>query len=395
MKIPRTIRNVGLLSTCQALNSTAMSITILAAPLAGYMLADDKTLATLPVAVQWIATMVTAFPASLFMKQVGRRLGFMTGCALLATGAFVSILALIYSEFHYLWIGCAVIGSGNGFAIFYRFAAVDAADEKYRSRAISYVLAGGVVAGLIGPEVAKATRDLLEPLVFAGCYAAVIGVAVVNSLVLSRLDLPRPTRDERQARGRPLAEIASQPRYLIALCSAMVGWGCMVFLMSATPLAMLACNHSFAATALVIQWHLVGMYAPSFVTGHLISRFGLPNIMLAGVALQVCAAAINISGIEVWNFWTANFILGIGWNFLFVGGTTLLTSTYTPAERARAQGLNDMLVFAVAALASFASGALHHLIGWQMVNLAVIPLVLLVLAANLWLRVQPAPAAAE
>ncbi len=292
-------------------------------------------------------------------------------------------------------MGAALTGVSNGFAIFYRFAAADAVPPAWRGRAIGYVLAGGVVAGFVGPELAMLTKDILSPATFAGCYAALIGIALVKMAVISTLRIPRPSVQERTASGRPLGEIVAQPRYLIALACSMVGWGVMVLMMSSTPLAMQAWNLGFDNTAFVIQWHVVGMYAPSFFTGHLIRRFGLANILLMGAVLQASAVACNLAGVEVWNFWAANMLQGVGWNFLFIGGSTLLTATYRPEERAHAQGFHDLLTMAVAALAAFGSGALHHLVGWRMVNIAVIPLILTVVAANLWLRRALAPAAAE
>lgn len=396
MRIRALTRNVMLLASCQALNGTALSMVILAAPLAGHMLADDKALTTFPSAMQWVFTMVAAYPASIYMRRVGRRLGFVSGEMFYVVGGLLAIFALTTADFTWFWIASCFLGAGNGFAIFYRFAAADAAEESQRSRAISFVLAGGLVAAFIGPELAKQTRDLLAPAVFAGCYAGVIAIAFVKMLALSRLDMPRPTAAAaRLDSGRPLAAIVRQPRYVIALTSSMIGWGVMVLMMASTPIAMQAHAHVFDDTAFVIQWHLIGMFAPSFFTGHLIARYGLANVMLAGAALQGIAVMINLSGVEVWNFWAANCIQGMGWNFLFVGGTTLLAGTYAREERAKAQGFNDLMVFGVAAVASFASGALHHLVGWQMVNMTVIPMIALVVAVNLWLRLSPVPQAAE
>jgi MFS family permease len=396
MKLSATRLNVLLLATCQGLNGTALSIVILAAPLAGQMLAEDKALVTLPHAMQWLFTMMTAYPASMLMRRFGRRLGFISAEGFYIIGGLFCIYALISSQFMFLWIGACFLGSGNGFAVFYRFAAADAADERFRSRAISYVLAGGVIAGFIGPKIATETRDLFDASLFIGCYAAIVAISVVKMAVLSRLKMPRPTVHERSAgQGRPMSEIARQPRFLVAIMSSMMTWGLMVLLMASTPLAMLANHHVFSDSAFVIQWHIVGMFAPSFFTGALILRFGLANIMLTGALLQVGAVAINLVGMEVWNFWASNFVLGIGWNFLFVGGTTLLTTTYTQAERAKVQGLNDLLVYGTAALASFGSGAMHHFLGWQTVNMAVAPLVLIVLASNFWLRQIPAQQPAE
>lgn len=390
-------RNVGVLAAAQALNGSALTMAIIAAPLAGVMLAEDKTLATLPSAMQWLFTMITAYPASLVMRRIGRRAGFMLGDGFLILGGALCILALVRGEFPFLWMGASLMGMSNGFAIFYRFAAADAVDPAWRGRAISYVLAGGVVAAFIGPKLGVLTKDLLSPATFAGCYAALIGIALAKMAVVSTLRIPRPSAEERTLRGRPLIEIVAQPRYLIALACSMMGWGVMVLMMSATPIAMQACSLGVADTAFVIQWHVVGMYAPSFFTGHLIRRFGLANMLIAGAVLQSAAVASNLAGIEVWNFWAANMLQGIGWNFLFVGGSTLLTTTYRPEERAKAQGLHDLLTMAIAAVAAFGSGALHHLAGWQAVNFFVIPMIVCVVAANLWLRLarEPETAAAE
>jgi MFS family permease len=395
MILTREGRNVGILAVGQALNGSALTMVIIAAPLAGHMLAEEKALATLPSAMQWLFTMITAYPASLLMRRIGRRAGFILGDTFLIIGGVLCMFALFRGEFPLLWIGASFTGMSNGFAIFYRFAAADSVDPAWRARAISYVLAGGVVAAFIGPELGVLTRDLLSPATFAGCYAALIGIALCKMAVMSMLRIPRPSVEERTARGRPLLEIVAQPRYIIALMCSMVGWGVMVLMMSSTPLAMQVCNHSFGETAFVIQWHVVGMYAPSFFTGHLIRRFGLANILFAGAMLQAIAVASNLVGIEVWNFWAANMLQGIGWNFLFIGGSTLLTTTYRPEERARAQGLHDQLTMAVAAIASFSSGALHHMVGWQYVNIAVIPMILSVLLANAWLRRAPEPATAQ
>lgn len=390
MRLSATRINVLLLAVSQGLNGTALSIVILAAPLAGHMLAEDKALVTLPHGMQWLFTMATAYPASMLMRRYGRRLGFVSAELFYIIGALLCIHALVSAQFMFLWIGACFLGAGNGFAVFYRFAAADAADETFRSRAISYVLAGGVIAGFIGPKIATETRDLFDASLFIGCYAAIIVIALVKMAVLSQLRMPRPTVHERSGdQGRPLAEIARQPRFIVAIMSSMLTWGLMVLLMSSTPVAMFVNHHEFADSAFVIQWHIVGMFAPSFFTGWLIARFGLANIMLVGGLLQVSAVGINLIGMEVWNFWASNFVLGIGWNFLFVGGTMLLTTTYAPAERAKVQGVNDLLVYGTAALASFGSGAMHHLLGWQVVNMSVAPLVLLVLLSNIWLRRIP------
>ncbi|HET6521013.1 MAG TPA: MFS transporter, partial [Geminicoccaceae bacterium] len=275
-----------------------------------------------------------------------------------------------------------------GFGLFYRFAAADAADEAFRGRAISYVLAGGVLAAVLGPELAKATRELLAPILFAGCFLAVAGLGLATLLVLCFVTIPRPGAEERRGSGRPLGRIARQPAFAVAALAAMVAYGVMSLVMTATPLAMVACGLGFDDAAFVIQWHVLGMYAPSFFSGHLVGRFGAPNMIVAGALLIFACVGVNLSGVELVQFWAGLVLLGLGWNFMFVGATTLVTTTYAPAEKAKVQALNDFLMFGTVAAAALSSGALQQLIGWTAVNLAVIAPLLLALGATLWLRRQ-------
>jgi len=388
-------RNVTLIFIVQALHSTALAIVIATAPLISFMLLEDKSLATLPHAIQWIATMAMTIPASFFMKRVGRRLGFMVGALGSVLAGALAVVAIFEGSFLLFCTATIFTGATNGFAVFYRFAAAEATEPQLRSRAISFVLAGGVVAAVAGPALATWTKDLLLPYAFAGAWLAVIvlGLAVLATLSLTRL--PRPTTLERSTGGRPLGVIVRQPAYLTALIGGMFAWGVMVLMMASTPLAMLACRHDFADTALVIQWHLVGMFAPSLFAGWLVARFGVSNIMLAGVVLLFGAASVALSGLEVVHFWIANFLVGMGWNFLFLGATTLLTTTYTAPERAKAQGLNDFMVYGSAAACSLASGVVHNFLGWGAVNYAIFPVVIAVGAMLLWFRLKPEPALAR
>jgi len=381
-------RNVLLLASGQGLFVCSQSSLIFLGGLVGYSLAADKSLATVPVTAVILGTACMTIPASFFMRRVGRRLGFMAGAALGIVGSGICAAALVLSSFWLLVAGAFVVGWYNGFCQYYRFAAADAADPAFKSKAISLVLAGGVVAGIIGPQIAVETRDLLAPYTFLASYLALSVLAGVALLLASALRIPNLSAEERRDSGRPLGEIVRQPTFIVAVLSSVIGYMVMSYLMTATPLAMLACALPTESAGFVIQWHVLGMFAPSFFTGHLIARFGVLKVMFTGVFLLALCVAIALAGVDVVNFWAALFILGIGWNFMFVGATSLLTEVHTPAERAKVQATNDFIVFASTAIASFSSGkALFHL-GWETMNLLTLPLVAVALAGLLWLALQ-------
>jgi len=339
----------------------------------------------MPLALLFLAQMATTIPASFYMAKVGRRLGFMTSSLFGLTGAAIMTGAVVTANFNLFCMGTALVGVFNGFGQYYRFTAAEVVPEDYRSRAISYVLVGGVIAAFAGPNLANWSRHLLSA-EFAGSYACLIGLYLLALGFASLLQIPKPAVVARSTSGRPLNVIASQPAYLVAVASALVGYGVMNFIMVATPLAMHGHAHAFSDTAFVIQWHILGMFVPSFFTGDLIRRFGTANIMQTGIVLLGLCVLINFSGTTVTHFWSALVLLGLGWNFLFVGATTLLTQTYAPEEKAKAQALNDFIVFGTVTLTSFSSGAVLHALGWQTINLAVIPFLVLVAVANLRLR---------
>jgi MFS family permease len=386
-------RNVLLLALCQALLMIGTSTMIAEAALVGHLLAEDKVYATLPLGMQQLGVLMTIMPASLLMGRIGRRAGFSIGAGFGILGTSVATVAVFQGSFWLFCLGTLLNGVHNGFGMFYRFAAVDGAGREGHSKAISYVLAGGVLAALVGPELAKHTKDLFAPITFAGSFASLILVALTSLTVLQFIRIPRPSEAERSEAQRPLSLIVRQPAFVVAALGGMVAYGVMNFVMTATPLAMRFCGHSFDATASVIQWHVVAMFAPSFFTGHLIKRFGLPNVMSVGAALMAVCVAINLAGETVVHFWVALALLGLGWNFLFVGATTLLTTTYRPAEKAKVQALNDLLVFGVVATSAFTAGAAHHAFGWTVLNSVTVPFLLLGFAATLWLALSR-PAAA-
>jgi len=298
-------------------------------------------------------------------------------------------LAVWAASFPLFCFGTFMIGSSNGFAQQYRFAAAELADDRFRAKAISLVLAGGVISGMFGLEAAKWSRDLFSPVLFAGCFAMVVALQLAAATLLTFVRLPAPPpRDPIRGSGRPLGQIVRQPLFVVALLCGMVGYGVMSLVMTATPIAMIGCGFAFTDAAFVIQWHILGMYGPSFFTGHLIARFGLTPILLTGAALLLACCGINLAGLAEGNFWVANLLLGIGWNFLFIGGTTLLTRTYAPEERAKVQALNDFTIFGTSTLSSFSSGALLAGFGWQTVQLTVMPFVAVAAAAILWMALN-------
>jgi MFS family permease len=373
-------RNVLFLALCQALFMTSTSAIVTTAALIGYSLSDDKALATLPLAMQFIAVMAVTIPASLLMKRIGRRSGFSIGLCIGLVGAGLAIVAIREADFVLFCLACLLIGIFNGFGQYYRFAAADTAEEAFKSRAISLVMAGGVIAS-VGPLLANYSKDLLPGDVFAGVYL-LIGILYIASLITLRfVNIPLPSEEERRSGGRPLLQIMRQPLFIVAALGGVVGYMTMSMLMASTPLAMQDVGHNFFDTAQVIQWHVFAMFAPAFFTGHLIRRFGTLTVMFAGTVLLAVCVAVNLAGVNLAHFWIGGIMLGVGWCFLFVGATSLVTETYTPSEKAKTQGANDFIVFGVVACSALLSGVLHELVGWQVMNYAVVPFLTIVLFA--------------
>jgi MFS family permease len=387
------VRQISLLAICQALlyvnNVTLISIN----GLAGLTLSPTPLFATLPITAYIVGSALTTVPASLAMARWGRRAGFMFGTGMAIVGTSIAALGMMTGSFLLLCLGTFCTGVYNAFAQYLRFAAVDVADAydpALRERAISWVLAGGIAGGLIGPELSKVTVGLL-PVMFAASYLVPAGVALLAGIVASRLVIPRHAASATAAAARPLSAIARQPAFIVAVMVGAVSYGAMNLLMTATPLAMKVCGFGYPEAADVIKWHVVGMFAPGFFTGNLIRRFGALRIMFAGCVLMFLTVGIAHAGLTYWHFWFALFALGIGWNFMFVGATTLLTTTYTTAEKAKVQGVNDLMVFMTMISSSAASGALVSTSGWTDLNLYAVPALVLATAGTVYLMARPSP----
>ena len=378
-------RNVLVLSACQATLQTGGVTLIMITGLAGFALAPNTAFATVPLTCYVIGSALTTFPASMLMKAIGRRAGFQAGTAIGMAGAALCALAIYLANFWLLCFGMMVMGSYTAFGKYYRFAAADVAEPGFRAKAISLTLAGGIVGGFVAPEMAKRTKDLFADHVFLGSYLSLMIVCVVAALLLTQLEIPQLSEQERKEGGRPMREIMRQPVFIVAALAGALSYGIMNLFMTSTPLAMRAHDHHFNSAAFVLEWHVVGMYGPSFFTGSLIQKFGVLKVILAGIALLFGAVLCALAGTGVINFWLALFVLGVGWNFMYVGGSALLTECHTPAERAKTQAANDLMVFITMAISSMSSGMLLNVSGWHAVNYGTIPFLLLALGATAWL----------
>lgn len=388
VEIDRTVRrNAIILTAATAFGGSLMPIAIVFAGLVGsYLLAEDKSLATIPATALTLGSALSTIPAATLMARVGRRAGFIVGSVPAMLGGVVTCIAILHGSFLLFAFGCLLTGCTAAFVQQYRFAAVDGGSEVARSRALGLVMGGGVLAAIIGPQTAILTRDLFAPIPFAGAFLAISFLAAGNAAVVSLLRPIGHTQsvaaDRRPARA--LSEIARQPRFLAAVLCGMSSYALMSLVMTAAPLAMVGCGLTQDDAALGIQWHVLAMFAPSFFTGRLIARFGKDRIVIAGLALLSLCALVSITGISLAHFWGALILLGVGWNFGFMGATAMLTETYLPQEKGKVQGLNDFLVFATSAASSFGAGVLFNGPGWGFINAIIFPVAILCLAALAW-----------
>lgn len=378
---------MALLATQQALLLTNNVTLITVTGLAGYAVAQDKSLATLAVTGYLLGGAIWSMPAAALMRRFGRRAGYTAGSLAAILGALLAWQAMSLGSLGLLCFATFVSGINNAFGASLRFAAADAADAyrpDFKARAISLVLTGGIAGGVIGPELSKWSKDWL-PTQFAGTYLTLVGFACASLALAQLLRLPVPARVDTGGPARPLGEILRQPACFVAIACAALGYGIMNLLMVATPLAMQVCSLPYSDAAFVIEWHVVGMFAPGLYTGALISRFGILPVMAAGCALMLACAAIALSGVTLIQFVSALFLLGVGWNFIYTGATTLLTTSYRPSEKNRVQGFTDFCVFTTMITSSASSGALLMANGWSLLNALSLPFVLAALCAVLWL----------
>jgi MFS family permease len=383
-------RSTIVLAICQGLYTAALAIDLTLTGLTGYQLAPLKSLATLPFAMITVAGAIVTLFASLLMQRIGRRAGFLLGSLICSMGGAVSVWSVLHGNFWTFCLGTAGVGVFQAFAQYYRLAAADAVPLEDKARAISFVLAGGVVAAIAGPALAAWSKDLL-PMMFAGSYLMVCGLGLASALLFifafsDHVPDPAAAADERQE-PRPLATVLAQPISWAAIANNVIGGAVMMLLMTAAPLAAVGCGHSIDDGAGMIQWHLVGMYAPSLFAGALIKRFGLTPILGLGMALTAACALIAVASTSLPTFYAALLCLGVGWNFMFVGGTTLLARSYRPSEKAKVQGAAELIRFTVTALASLAAGPMLQRFGWADLNLMSIPLVVIAGIMTLyWIR---------
>jgi MFS family permease len=377
-------RNLFLLTLCQGLFLTNNVVFIAINGLVGLQLAPATWMATLPLTAYVAGGALSTGLVARRQRRVGRRRGFQTGLLWGIGATALCALAAWQRSFVLLMLGTVLAGYYQANASLYRFAAAELVPGAMREKAISWVLAGGILGGVFGPNLASATRDVL-PQPFAGAYVALVGVGLVALVLVSFITFPPMPTAAQAAGGRPLRQIARQPAFVIAVAAAALGYGVMNLLMAATPIAMAMCSHPFSDAALVLEWHVLGMFVPSFFTGHLIKRFGTLPVMTVGLLLNIACVAFALSGTELMHFLGALFVLGVGWNFLYIGGTTLLAETHRPEERTTAQGAMDFWVFATMTLTSFSSGALVTTGGWASMNLGALAPLALLGAALLWL----------
>ena len=372
-------RNVWLLSLCQALLMTGNILLISVIGLIGKQIAPSVSMITLPVALQFLGLMAATIPASLISGKLGRKRGFSIGNVVGITGASLATYALSQQHFYLFCFATFLLGIGIGFGTLYRFAAIEVCDENARHRAISISMAGGVLAAVLGPNLAIMSQQWSQDGLYIGAFASLIGLNILALLILQTIQFPTASFNSQAPKSDPLSVIVKAPNFIGAVFAAMVAYAVMNILMTATPLAMIGCGFDFTKAAGVIEWHVLGMFVPAFFTGSLIEKFGSRMMILAGGVLFVVCIAINIHGESIWHFRAALVLLGVGWNFMFIAATGLFSQSYQPQNKAKAQAFNEFIVFGCVTVTALLSGWLESTAGWQNLNIYVLPFVLAVI----------------
>ena len=382
---PSARRTILLLAVAQALYSCCIITVFATAGLVGLRIAPSPGFATLPVTTFVLGAMVTTVPASLIMQRIGRKPVFLTGALVSIAGSLLAVWAIVNQNFAAFCFATALQGVFQATSGFYRFAAAEVADERSKSIAISWVLTGGVVAAIAGTLISSKTSDLFPPHLFAGSYAAAALLALANAIVILQLTIPKPTAAQTEGPQRSWGELLQQRRLVVAMAAAMIAYALMNLMMTAAPVAMIGCGFTQADASWVIQWHVLAMFVPSFFTGQLIQRFGAERITASGMVLLMIAAGAGLAGISFGHFAVALILLGLGWNFGFIGGTTMLTDCYRPSERGKVQAANDLGISVLMAVASSSSGLILADYGWHAVPFALFPPAAIALAMIAWL----------
>jgi MFS family permease len=387
-------RNVLVLALAQALGGGNQVVVVTTGGIIGTMLAPHKGLATLPISVMVIGMWLGTLPIGALARRYGRRPALQIGAGMGVLSGLVCAAAVLQGSFGLFLLGAFCSGVYAASLHAYRFAAADTASIAFRPKAVSWVLAGGVASAVVGPQLIIFTKDFLPPYLFSVTFLGQAALAVAAAAVLILVKIPRPPSGKEHSSGRPLAEIIRGPRFITAAVSGAASYAMMNLVMTSAPLAMLACDHSITDATLGLQWHVLAMFVPSFFTGTLIARFGVERIVMLGLALIVGSGLVAISGIALWNFWIGLMLLGVGWNFAFIGATTMVTECHTAAERNKVQAFNDFLVFGSMAVASFSSGQLLASFGWTAVNYVVFPTILAAALLLAWRKLRDRQVAA-
>ncbi|MET3835170.1 MFS family permease [Brevundimonas sp. UYEF29] len=391
---PIARRNIAVLTGAQALGGASPPIVMSLGGLVGQQLAADPAWVTFPVSLFGLGLALGTLPAAFIMRRHGRRNGYLTGALIGIASGLIAAFGIFAASFVIFCLGAFTAGLYGAYVQSYRFAAADGAEGDLKAKAISWVMVGGLIAAVVGPQLVIWTRDAVPGTPYVGSFLSQAALALLVIPVLLMLRSPPDVARAGASGGRPLRKILRAPRYMLAVATGVVSYGLMAFVMTAAPVAMVNTGHSVDSAALGIQWHLLAMFAPSFFTGRLMAQFGKERVAAVGMVLIAVSAVVALSGIAVANFWLSLMIMGVGWNFSFIGATAMVTDCHTPEERGKAQGANDFFVFGATAIVSFLAGAVLNTAGWQAINWLLFPPIALILAPLLWQAARGNPQAA-